>query len=748
MLETTPVDSARPVQRTYRVRIRLLLLCGLAAAGSLSALASTGPFLATSASALAPAAPLEAPLPPEAEATGFYFTQLAQATSAVILALVLLGLYRTYRREYLLDWTWSWWAFCVFLCGGGLSLYLARLLPATAPLLVLLSSVSIVAGHWQVAWLLFGTGEVATGRTAGPRMRRVVLALLSGIALATVAASLAAPAGLRQLVETGPRLLFTGLAFSVASFAVLRTAPRPLSGIGRLLTAGSLLLYGAEQLHYLVIMVGSQIRGRPFGLAPSYLGIFDVPLQAAIGLGMVIWLLDEERKRTSEASRQIEHLAYHDPLTSLPNRIFFLEELINALESAERHQSGLAVLFLDLDRFKVINDSLGHGAGDDMLEILAERLRGALRQGDTVARQGGDEFTILLPALRHDGDVMSVAEKILAVVRQPMRLQGREVVVSASLGISRFPSDGRDPEDLLKKADVAMYRAKERGGDSYQLYAPSMDTHALERLSLENDLRKALANNEFVLHYQPILDARTGDIAGIEALLRWNHPTRGLMPPGEFLWLAEVTGISDLVDLWVLRTACSQVRVWQTDYALPLRVAVNLSARPFQDPDLIARVEKVLLETGLAASDLELEITETLAMQDAEASLAVLSGLKALGVRISIDDFGTGYSSLSYLTNFPINTLKVDGSFVRSLGGTRGSYEIASAVIALAHTLDIGVIAEGVELESQWLILREQGCDEVQGYLFSRPLAPEGCLDFILERSGRQRLLSEGAGRG
>jgi EAL domain-containing protein (putative c-di-GMP-specific phosphodiesterase class I) len=284
-----------------------------------------------------------------------------------------------------------------------------------------------------------------------------------------------------------------------------------------------------------------------------------------------------------------------------------------------------------------------------------------------------------------------------------------------------------------------MYRAKERGGDGFQLYAPSMDTHALERLSLENDLRKALANDEFVLHYQPILDARTGDISGVEALLRWNHPTRGLMAPGEFLWLAELTGLSDLVDLWVLRTACARMRSWQVDYSLPLRVAVNLSARPFQHPDLIGRVERVLAETGLAASALELEITETLAMHDAEASLAVLSGLKALGVRISIDDFGTGYSSLSYLTNFPINTLKVDGSFVRSLGGTRGSYEIASAVIALAHTLDIGVVAEGVELESQWLILREQGCDEVQGYLFSRPLAPGECLEFLLERSGRSQ---------
>ncbi|HZF12325.1 MAG TPA: EAL domain-containing protein [Thermoanaerobaculia bacterium] len=723
----------------------MLLLCLLAAAACLPALAVM-PAMSAMPAGAAPAGGLGTSaagvsLPHPGEMMSFYVAQLAQATSAVILAVVLLGFYRTYRREYLLDWAWSWWASCIFLCGGGLAAYLSIHLWEMAAVPVVLSAISIVAGHCQVAWLLFGTGEVATSRMASRRLRRTLLLLLSVVALASVASSLFVSPSLRPLVQSGPRLLFTGIAFSLASFGVLRTAPRPV-GNGRMLTAGALLLYGLEQLHYLVIQGGTFFLGRPFGIDLPFLAIFDVPLQAAIGLGMVIWLLDEERKRTSEASRQIEHLAYHDPLTDLPNRVFFLEELINALESAERHQSGLAVLFLDLDRFKVINDSLGHGAGDDMLEVLAERLRGALRQGDTVARQGGDEFTILLPALRHDGDVVTVAEKILAVVRQPMHLQEQEVVVSGSLGISRFPGDGRDPEDLLKKADVAMYRAKERGGDSYQLYAPSMDTHALERLSLENDLRKALANDEFVLHYQPILDARTGDISGVEALLRWNHPTRGLLLPGEFLWLAEITGLSDLVDLWVLRTACARARGWQTDLDFPLRVAVNLSARPFQHPDLISRVERVLFETGLAASSLELEITETLAMQDAEASLAVLSGLKALGVRISIDDFGTGYSSLSYLTNFPINTLKVDGSFVRSLGGTRGSYEIASAVIALAHTLDIGVVAEGVEHESQWLILREQGCDEVQGYLFSRPLAPDPCLDYILERRRRQQVLS------
>jgi diguanylate cyclase (GGDEF)-like protein len=402
----------------------------------------------------------------------------------------------------------------------------------------------------------------------------------------------------------------------------------------------------------------------------------------------------------------------------------------------------VAVFVLDLDRFKSINDSLGHRRGDGMLRLVGDRLRGSLRPGDTVARLGGDEFAVLLPAVAAERDMVRLGEKLLESLRRPFSLDGREIVTTASLGISRFPEDGASAEALLRKADVAMYQAKSLGRDGLQVYTAAMDAHALDRLSLENDLRKALAASELTLFYQPQLDAATGLVAGVEALVRWQHPVRGLLMPGDFLWIAEASGLSHPLDRWVLTTACRQVREWHDD-GVPLpRLAVNLSARPFQRPDLVERVKDVLWETGLSSSCLELEITETLAMQNAEESLTTLRGLKELGVRIAIDDFGTGYSSLSYLRNFPIDTLKIDASFIRSLTEDSSSLEIASAVIALAHSLGIRVVAEGVEQEQQWQLLRQRGCDEVQGYYFSVPLPAAECRELIL---GHRDLAPPGA---
>jgi diguanylate cyclase (GGDEF)-like protein len=728
-------------------RLRTRRLRAAWAAAGLAAALALGPALAapavpapSRAAAGAPAAAAVAAAPATASgrtprhAPGardnrlYYLTQLAQALGAFVLAAVLHGFYRTYRRRYLLDWSWSWWAGCLYLCGSGLTLYLVGLVPSIAPFRSLLAAATAAAAYCQVAWLLFGTREVATGRRTGRGRRAAALAAALLLPAVTVTAARFAPEGLGSLLRMCPPVLAVGLAFAGAGTWLL-AAPHS-AGLGRRLTGVALLLYGGEQLHYLGIVVASHLLRRMVGLRVEALAIFDVPLQAAIGLGMVIWLLDEERKRAVAAARQVEHLAYHDALTGLPNRNLFLAELERRLPRARRAGQEIALLFLDLDRFKLINDSLGHGAGDEMLQTLAARLARGLAPGALLARLGDDEFTLLLPAA-DEATIAATAERLLAQVRAPIPLEEREVVVTASLGVSRFPGDGADAEELLKRAHTAMYQAKEHGRDRCRLYAPGTDLQALDRLALETDLRKALAKGELTLHYQPLLDARRGEIAGVEALLRWEHPTRGLLCPADFLWLAEATGLSDAVDHWVLATACRQARAWQERFASPPRLAVNLSARPFQRPGLVERVREVLAASGLAARALELEITETLAMADAEASLAVLSGLKELGVRISIDDFGTGYSSLSYLTHFPIDTLKVDGSFVRSLGGTRGSYEIAAAVIALAHTLDIGVVAEGVELESQWLILRELGCDEVQGYLFSPPLPPGESLDRI-----------------
>jgi diguanylate cyclase (GGDEF)-like protein len=662
---------------------------------------------------------------------------LAQAACALLVAVVLKVFHRSYHRGYLWHWSWSWWAFALYLVGGAIAMELHSAVPAAALIRNAVSTLSLAGGLAQVAFLLFGIYEVVTVHRI-PRQRALrILSLVCLLALALILLSTNLPYKERFAVRIGGRTLAAGLAFLAASWGVLRGGMRKAS-LGRKLLGGSFLLYGLQQLHYTGIVVAEMVLQSTLSYTAILVAV-DILLQAAIGLGMVIWLLEDERKQVLAAAEQIEHLAYHDALTGLPNRNLFLDHLRLALALAVRDHRHVAVLFLDLDRFKTINDSLGHGAGDDLLRTVADRLRLGLRLGDTVARLGGDEFTILLPEMGDERDMVHVAEKLLALIRQPLLLQGREIVVSGSIGISRFPHDGDVPEELLKRADVAMYQAKQRGRDGYQIYLPSMDADALERLSLENDLRRALSNDELRLYYQPILDSRTGRIEGVEALLRWQHPVRGLLAPGEFLSIAEQSGLSNPLDLWVLRTACREIRTWHEDGA-HIRVTVNLSARPFQHPDLVERVQAVLVETGLPSPLLELEITETLAMQNAEVSLGVLRALKDLGVRIAIDDFGTGYSSLSYLRTFPIDTLKIDGSFVRSLNVGDVQAEIPAAMIALAHSLDIRVVGEGVEEEAQWLILREQGCDEVQGFLFSRPLPSAECRDLVMRQEAGEEV--------
>ncbi|HEX6902818.1 MAG TPA: EAL domain-containing protein [Thermoanaerobaculia bacterium] len=665
-----------------------------------------------------------------------FTSNVAQALGAVVLAMVLVGFYRLYQRPYLLTWAWSWWAFFVSLAGQ--TAIMLSSMPATSPLRLAMSILTLGAGCWQIALLLFGTYEVIEEKALSRRLQRVTLAALLLVAVAVVLASLLASGYSRFLIRAAPRMLLLGIAFLIASWGVWRSRVRSgrAASMGWRLVAAAFLLYGFHQLHYGVAMFFPSMFDPRTTSYISYLGPFDFLFQALIGIGLVIWLLEDERQRILAASQQIQHLAYHDALTDLPNRNLLIHHLREAIGRAETRRERVAVLFLDLDRFKKVNESLGNRPGDDLLKALADRLRHNLRGTDLIARLTADEFTILLPGIESEAAILRVAEKLLGVIRHPFLLQGREIYLTASVGISRCPEDGTDPEILLKRAELAMVRAKETQRDSFQLYLPAMETRGLEHLSLEADLRKALtadAHGELALFFQPVLDTGRRRVAGVEALLRWFHPTRGLLPPGEFLWLAEVSGLANALDLWVLRTACREIRGWREQGATELYLAVNLSPRSFQQPDLLKHIEAVLAETGLPPSALELEITETLAMQNAEATLAVLKGLKELGVRIAIDDFGTGYSSLSYLTTFPIDTLKVDRSFVHNLGRGRGSEEVAAAVIALALSLEIAVVAEGVESDEQWRWLLGLGCERFQGYLFSQPLPGAECEDVLLQ---------------
>ena len=429
-----------------------------------------------------------------------------------------------------------------------------------------------------------------------------------------------------------------------------------------------------------------------------------------------------ERKRAQE---RIEHLAYHDALTGLPNHVLLKDRLDIAMSRARHDGRSIAVLFLDLDRFKVVNDSLGHAIGDRLLQRVGERLSSMVREGDTVARLGGDEFVVVLSDLTRIEDAVRLGEKIVAGLRLPFRMDQEELFVTTSLGISVYPSDGRSGEALIKNADTAMYRAKEEGRDNYQLFTPVLNARSMNRLTLETGLRRALEKGELVLHYQPILDLSTSAIVGMEALVRWQHPDRGLVAPSEFIPLAEETGLIVPLGAWVLQAACAQAKEWENAGLKPPLVAINFSTRQLQIATLPGDVGRVLKETGLAPDRLEVEITESVAMSHSDDVLTVLYSLRHLGVHISMDDFGTGYSSLGMLKRLPIDTLKLDRSFLRDIETSVDDAAISRAVIVLAHGMKLKVTAEGVENARQLSFLRRHRCDQGQGYFFSPPVPAE-----------------------
>ena len=434
-----------------------------------------------------------------------------------------------------------------------------------------------------------------------------------------------------------------------------------------------------------------------------------------------------------ETERRLQFVVSHDPLTGLPNRTIFAQRLGQALAQAARYGHKVALLFVDLDGFKVVNDTAGHEAGDRVLREIAERFRESLREGDTVGRHGGDEFVVLIEQYDSAVQVSGVAQKIIDQATIPFAFDTHQFHISASIGIATYPSDAQDAETLLKHADIAMYRAKEAGKNQFQFYSPHMNRQSIERVDLESALKHALERGELVTLYQPKFDKDGRHVVGMEALLRWRRPGVGLVPPAEFLPLAEETGLAVHIGEWVLRTACAQGRIWQDRGLSNVRVAVNVSARHFAHGNLVGCVDDVLRATRLPAAALELEITEAMVLQNVDRATRVLRMLKELGVRIAVDDFGTGYSSLGYLKRLPIDAIKVDRSFIAGIPHASDGVAVARAVIAMAQSLGIRCIAEGVETDEQARFLRIQGCDEMQGNLLSPPLTPEQALE-LLER--------------
>jgi diguanylate cyclase (GGDEF)-like protein/PAS domain S-box-containing protein len=435
-----------------------------------------------------------------------------------------------------------------------------------------------------------------------------------------------------------------------------------------------------------------------------------------------------ERRKNEETIKQ---LAFYDSLTGLPNRSLFNDRLNQELAKARRHKELLAVMFLDLDRFKVVNDTLGHAVGDLLLQEVAQRLKGIIREGDTVSRFGGDEFVMIFPDTLSLEDISVIAEKILRSLSDVYVLHDTDVHITASIGISVFPDNGDEQEVLVKNADTTMYYAKEQGRNNYQFYSATINENALERLILQNHLRRA-GNNEFIVHYQPQVDLRSGRISGAEALVRWQHPEYGLLSPVKFIPLAEETGLISSIGKHVCFTACAQNKTWQEAGFAPFRMAINISMYQFIQKDFIKMLKGVLDEVGLAPEYVELELTESIVMQNLEYTASTLNELKALGIHCAIDDFGTGYSSLSYLKNLPIGKLKLDKSFVNSLTKDPNDDAISRAVISMAHSLNLRVVAEGVETAAQLEFLRAHHCDEAQGYLFGKPLPAREFMQLLI----------------
>lgn len=673
------------------------------------------------------------------QATVFVLASYAlQWGASVLMALVVWLLHDRYRRTALRLIAGSWLALSFVFLGGGVALVTATTSMAPwHPVRWSGSVVGQVAGFLQAALLLLGSVEVALRRSLDLRAVRWVLAAAVLAGVGSTVPFLADPdAGLeRFFVRFGLRSLLTGLAFVAA--ARLLWVRREAGRFGQWLVAVAFALYGLQLLHYFGVATWQLATGR-FVAYAAHLGHVDFFLLVMIGLGTVVWMLEEERERTLRATREADYLASHDHTTGLPNRATLLRHAAAVLEQAARMGGGGAVVALDLDGFRAVNDSLGAAAGDRLLATAARRLRTALPADALVARIGSDEFGVLLPTAADADEVRRVAGRIRRELGRPLATGEHELFPTACVGAATFPRDGASADGLLRAAEAALHAAQQRGRDRFLAYTPSLEALTSERLRFEHAVREAVLSRRFVLHYQPIFDLGSGLVVACEALVRWQHPTRGLLRPDQFLAVVESIGALAELEWFVLEAACRQLRRWRHDGCGPPVLSVNLSPQRFQHPDTVARAARVAADAAVDPGWIQLEITERSALPQTEVTFDVLRGLKATGFRIAIDDFGSGYSSLATLRTAPVDCLKLDGGFVRTIDTSERDAAFLSSIVAVSHGLGIPVVAEGVERESQREILQRLGCDAAQGYLLGPPVTADRVPQVVADATAPQ----------
>ena len=636
-------------------------------------------------------------------------------------SLLLFHFYRRHHKHYVLQWARAWAGTAVLMIGTWLAMVFLAGSSFLRPWRWLITLTASQAGFAAMIFFFLGSWELSRGRPPRLVTTRRLFRTAAALSLALIVwlMTLAPSEGLIHFGFISSH----SIAFAIAYFgcASLFMLPREGARSSWLLLV---VLFGVMGTAEIVTV----LREMPWigheatiHEQSSTALILEAFFEAMLGLAMIASLLDDERQAAVEAASQVEHMAYHDELTGLPNRSLFFDRLIMATQHSGRRGGKLAVFFLDLDRFKNINDSLGHSVGDALLRVTAERLKSVIRGEDTIARFGGDEFVMIIRGTQAPDDAVRVAHKLLEAMRKPFVAFGRELVVSCSIGIALFPEDGTGAEDLVRNADSAMYHAKEDGRDRYRLYTHSLNADAVDRLELEMELRGALDRRELEVHYQPQYDLASGSIRGFEALVRWDHPKHGMLLPTTFVPMAERTGLIGRLGAFVLEEACRQAALWEKKWGKSLSVAVNFSPTELLQAGLVANVKASLDAASLPASLLEIEITEAVAFRNEETTVQILRGLKALGVRVAIDDFGSGYSSLTYLRNLPIDIVKLDQQFIGDLDDGPDA-TIAASMIQMAHGMKLQVVAEGVESRNQLAFLRSQKCDLAQGFLFQNAL--------------------------